>query len=131
MSFCYKQQITSDDMEMCDSEKSLFFNSSSTTTTSSTNDYDLSSTSSFKWASDARLQNKSEWEQIERIFYGEEQMPEDQKTKEEFKEWMTAFPHLRVIGKKITIPVDNNKSKLDLRVIESGIIILTHFFFRS
>ena len=85
MTLCYKRQPSSDSiLEMCESEKSLFFNSSETTTSSNTtNDYDLSSTSSF--ATDARLQNKFEWEQIERIFYAEEPLPEDAQTRQEFK----------------------------------------------
>lgn len=89
MTLCSKKQPSSADsiLEMCDSEKSLFFNSSEATTTSSntTNDLDLSSTSSFKWATCARLQNRSEWLEIERILYGEQELPEDAKTKQEFK----------------------------------------------
>lgn len=89
MTLCSRRPSADSILEMCDSEKSLFFNSSEATTssTNTTNDYDLndSSSSSYKWAADARLQNKQEWEQIERIFYAEEPLPEDTKTKQEFK----------------------------------------------
>lgn len=93
-----------------------------------------SSSLSMKWSDDARKQNEEDWLSIERIFYGEEALPEgkkldnkkvlrriilsifptfnivnhsfliDEKTREEFQCWMKAFPHLRVVGKKIEIP---------------------------
>ncbi|KXJ82425.1 hypothetical protein RP20_CCG013996 [Aedes albopictus] len=62
-----------------------------------------SSTGSIPWAEDAVKQNQLEWERIERMFYGEEELPSDSKMREEFLEWMTAFPHVRVLGKAVTI----------------------------
>lgn len=64
------------------------------------------SSASLPWAdpSEQILQNQLEWERIERIFYGEEELPADPKTKAEFLEWMNAFPYLRVTGKSINTP---------------------------
>ncbi|XP_055617674.1 uncharacterized protein LOC129763002 [Toxorhynchites rutilus septentrionalis] len=62
-----------------------------------------SSTGSIPWAEDAVKQNQQEWERIERMFYGEEELPKDSKIREEFVEWMTAFPHLRIVGNGITV----------------------------
>ncbi|KAG5672704.1 hypothetical protein PVAND_002813 [Polypedilum vanderplanki] len=62
------------------------------------------SSSSIKWSIDARKQNEEDWLQIERILYGEEPLPEDEKTKEELSCWMNAFPHLRIIGTKLELP---------------------------
>ncbi|XP_038105064.1 uncharacterized protein LOC6037327 [Culex quinquefasciatus] len=62
-----------------------------------------SSTGSIPWAEDAVKQNQLEWERIERMFYGEEDLPQDNKLREEFLEWITAFPHLRVLGSAMTI----------------------------
>lgn len=62
-----------------------------------------SSTGSIPWAEDAVKQNQLEWERIERMFYGEEELPSDSKMREELLEWMTAFPHLRVLGRGVTI----------------------------
>lgn len=62
-----------------------------------------SSTGSIPWAEDAVKQNQLEWERIERIFYGEEELPNDSKIRDEFLEWMTAFPHIRVLGKSLTV----------------------------
>lgn len=58
---------------------------------------------SIPWAEDAIQQNQSEWERIERIFYGEEELPDDKKTRDEFREWIRVFPHFRVIGKPVKI----------------------------
>ncbi|XP_053698243.1 uncharacterized protein LOC128745237 [Sabethes cyaneus] len=69
----------------------------------STSSLGRSSTGSIPWAEDAVKQNQLEWERIERIFYGEEKLPNDSKIREEFLEWMTAFPHLRVLGKSLTV----------------------------
>lgn len=46
-------------------------------------------------------QNHQEWLHLERIFYGEEPLPADEKTREEFLDWMETFPHLRLIGKSV------------------------------
>lgn len=60
-----------------------------------------SSSGSLPFAEDAIRQNQQDWEHIERIFYGEDALPEDEKTKEEFLDWMESFPYLRLVGKKI------------------------------
>lgn len=69
----------------------------------STSSLGRSSTGSIPWAEDAVKQNQLEWERIERMFYGEEDLPSDSKLREELLEWMTAFPHLRVLGRAVTI----------------------------
>ena len=60
-----------------------------------------SSTASLPFADDLVQQNKLDWEHIERIFYGEEPLPADEKTREELQDWMETFPYLRVVGKQI------------------------------
>ncbi|CAO1434456.1 unnamed protein product [Diamesa serratosioi] len=79
---------------------------------SSFDDERVSSTSgSLKWSRDADNQNnKNDWELIEKIFYGEEKLPEDESTRKEFLEWMQAFPHLRVIGKQLNLTSSMNTS---------------------
>lgn len=59
------------------------------------------SSGSLPFAEDVIRQNKQDWEHVERIFYGEEPLPEDDKTREEFTDWMNNFPHLRVVGKPV------------------------------
>jgi Protein of unknown function (DUF3719) len=86
-----------------------------------------SSVGSLPWAEDSILENKEEWEKIERIFYGEEDLPTgerrhipfprsiitlqnrflDKQTREEFQEWMTAFPHIRVVGQPMNYYFDD------------------------
>lgn len=74
---------------------------------SSTFSLDRSSTSTnISWAEDSIRQNLEEWEKIERIFYGEEDLPSEPKTREEFLQWMTAFPHLRIKGESIKFDFD-------------------------
>lgn len=65
-----------------------------------------SSISSIPWAEDAIKQNAEEWQRIERMFYGEEPLPNNSKIKEEFKEWIRKFPHIRVVGKQVNIVRD-------------------------
>lgn len=60
-----------------------------------------SSISSIPWAEDAIKQNQDEWEAIEAMFYGERALPNDPKLRQEFQEWMTKFPHLRIVGRQI------------------------------
>lgn len=60
-----------------------------------------SSSTSLPFAEDAVRQNQEEWEHIERIFYGEEPLPEDEKTREEFQDWMDTFYYLRVVGRRV------------------------------
>uniref|UniRef100_A0A182W304 DUF3719 domain-containing protein n=1 Tax=Anopheles minimus TaxID=112268 RepID=A0A182W304_9DIPT len=62
-----------------------------------------SSIGSIPWAEDAIKQNQNEWERIDRMFYGEEDLPSDAKLREEILEWTSVFPFLRVAGKSITI----------------------------
>lgn len=64
------------------------------------------SSSSIPWAEENIADNRSEWNKIERIFYGEEELPTEPKTRNEFLEWMELFPHLRVVGKKVPIYYD-------------------------
>lgn len=60
-----------------------------------------SSISSIPWAEDAIKQNQDEWDAIEEMFYGERPLPNDPKIRQEFTEWMTKFPHLRIVGRQI------------------------------
>lgn len=60
-----------------------------------------SNASDWTFAADAIRQNQQDWEQIERIFYSEEPLPTDEKTKEEFQDWMETFPYLRLVGKNL------------------------------
>lgn len=64
------------------------------------------SSSSIPWAEENIADNRNEWNKIERIFYGEEELPTEPKTRNEFLEWMELFPHLRVVGKKVPIYYD-------------------------
>ncbi|CRK91505.1 CLUMA_CG005167, isoform A [Clunio marinus] len=72
-----------------------------------------SSSSSIKWSINARKQNEEDWLEIEKILYGEEKLPEDEKTREEFESWRKAFPHLRIVGKKIDLPAKNIRNPFD------------------
>lgn len=67
-----------------------------------------SSTESIPWAEDAIRHNQDEWIRIENIFYGEENLPTDIKLREEFLEWMDAFPHLRISGTQAPIYYNHN-----------------------
>lgn len=68
--------------------------------TSPTTSFDGSSINSIPWAEDVIKQNKDEWENIERMFYGEVALPADEKLRNEILEWTNRFPHLRVVGKQ-------------------------------
>ncbi|XP_053670219.1 uncharacterized protein LOC128720570 [Anopheles nili] len=68
-----------------------------------TSSQDRSSIGSIPWAEDAIKQNQIEWERIDRMFYGEEDLPSDPKLREEIIEWTSVFPFLRVTGKSIVI----------------------------
>lgn len=69
------------------------------TLTSAINSPGNTSNSSFSipWAEDAIRQNKEFWERIERMLYGEEDLPSDETTRNEILEWRV-FPQLRVKG---------------------------------
>ncbi|XP_058117635.1 uncharacterized protein LOC131288099 [Anopheles ziemanni] len=62
-----------------------------------------SSIGSIPWAEDAIKQNQTEWERIDRMFYGEEELPSDPKLREEILEWTSVFPFLRLTGKSLSI----------------------------
>lgn len=74
----------------------------------STISFDRSSTGSLPWAEDAIKQNQQEWEKIERMFYGDEPLPDDENIREEILEWIKVFPHFHVTGKKMNIHYDPN-----------------------
>lgn len=71
------------------------------------------SASSLTWAEDAVRQNKEEWERIERILYCEEPLPKDKALKDELVLWISAFPHLRVIGTPAQMHYSSNLKPTD------------------
>lgn len=74
---------------------------------SPTSSFDGSSVNSIPWAEDVIKQNQEEWERIERMFYGEEELPgNDEKLRNEIIEWTNRFPHLRIIGEQAAIYFD-------------------------
>lgn len=76
--------------------------------TSPTTSFDGSSINSIPWAEDVIKQNKDEWENIERMFYGEAELPADDKLRNEILEWTNRFPHLRVVGTQASIYFGEN-----------------------
>lgn len=76
--------------------------------TSATTSFDGSSINSIPWAEDVIKQNKDEWENIERMFYGETDLPADEKLRNEILEWTNRFPHLRIVGKQASIYFSEN-----------------------
>lgn len=76
--------------------------------TSATTSFDGSSINSIPWAEDVIKQNKDEWENIERMFYGETELPTDDKLRNEILEWTNRFPHLRIVGKQASIYFSEN-----------------------
>lgn len=75
---------------------------------SPTTSFDGSSVNSIPWAEDVVKQNKEEWDRIERMFYGEEPLPADEKLRTEIIEWVERFPHIRVAGQQSPIFYDPN-----------------------
>lgn len=76
---------------------------------SPTTSFDGSSVNSIPWSEDVIKQNQEEWERIEKIFYGEENLPKnDEKLRNEIIEWTNRFPHLRIIGEQAPIYFDSN-----------------------
>jgi hypothetical protein len=72
MSFCNFKADNSDDEDfIIDDTFSSDYNEEFRTNSSS---------SSLKWSVDARKQNEEDWLSIERILYGEENLPEGNKT---------------------------------------------------
>lgn len=90
---------------------------------SPTTSFDGSSVNSIPWAEDVVKQNKEEWERIERMFYGEENLPNDEKLRNEIIEWTTCFPHIRVSGQQAPIFFDASMAPLNANYEE---IIETH-----
>lgn len=76
--------------------------------TSATTSFDGSSINSIPWAEDVIKQNKDEWENIERMFYGETELPADEKLRNEILEWTNRFPHLRIVGEQASIYFSEN-----------------------
>lgn len=65
---------------------------------------DGSSVNSIPWAADVVKQNQELWERVERMFFGEESLPDnDVKLSNEIREWTTHFPYFRVSG--VAIPI--------------------------
>lgn len=75
------------------------------------NYYSSSSSVSIPWAEDAIKNNQQIWERIERIFFDEEELPEDDKElRREILEWKKAFPQLRIKGNKISDSLKSESS---------------------
>lgn len=65
---------------------------------------DGSSVNSIPWADDVVKQNQETWERVERMFYGEESLPDnDVKLSNEIREWTKQFPYFRVSGTPMLI----------------------------
>lgn len=69
MSFCNFKTDKSDD----DDDENYIIDDNFS---SDYNDFRTNSSSSIKWSVDARKQNEDDWLSIERILYGEEELPE-------------------------------------------------------
>lgn len=77
--------------------------------TSPSASFDGSSVNSIPWAEDVVKQNQDLWERVERMFYGEENLPtNDIKLRNEILEWTNHFPYLRVSGSQMSIYFSNN-----------------------
>ena len=80
---------------------------------SPTTSFDGSSINSIPWAEDVIKQNQEEWNRLERMFYGEEKLPADEKLRNEILEWTGRFPHLRIVGEQAAIYYDPNALPTD------------------
>lgn len=80
---------------------------------SPTTSFDGSSVNSIPWAEDVVKQNKELWDRIERWFYGEESLPNDDKIRNEIIDWTTRFPHIRVVGEQAPIYFDESVTPND------------------
>lgn len=61
--------------------------------------HDGSSVNSIPWADDVVKQNQDLWDRVERMFYREESLPDnDIKLRNEIRDWTEHFPFLRVCG---------------------------------
>ncbi|XP_063705392.1 uncharacterized protein LOC134834592 [Culicoides brevitarsis] len=86
----------------------------SMTLTNGSNSPDGTSISSLTWAEDAVRQTQLEWERIERILYGEEPLPKNDKPFcEEVLAWRRFFPELRVLGKAAKFFYSDNLKPTD------------------
>lgn len=70
---------------------------------------DGSSVNSIPWADGVLKQNQELWDRVERMFYGEESLPDnDTKLSNEIREWTTHFPYFRVSG--VAMPIETISS---------------------
>lgn len=68
--------------------------------------HDGSSVNSIPWADDVVKQNQELWERVERMFFGEESLPDnDVKLSNEIREWTTHFPYFRISGSAMPINI--------------------------
>lgn len=74
MNFCNSKNMRSEDDEDFIIDDYEDYNEFRTHSTQSTN-----STSSMRWSTDARKQIEEDWKEIEKIFYGEADLPEGKK----------------------------------------------------
>lgn len=82
--------------------------------TSPSASFDGSSVNSIPWADDVVKQNQELWERVERMFYGEENLPtNDIKLRNEIIEWTHHFPYLRVCGDQMPIYFNTNVPSSD------------------
>lgn len=78
---------------------------------SSSASHDGSSVNSIPWAEDVVKQNQELWERVERMFYGEESLPDsDIKLSNEIREWTTHFPYFRITGTAMPINASTENS---------------------
>lgn len=71
--------------------------------------FDGCSVNSIPWANDVVKQNQEQWEQVERMFYGEENLPtNDIKLRNEIIEWTQHFPYFRISGQQMPINFSYN-----------------------
>lgn len=80
---------------------------------SPTTSFDGSSVNSIPWAEDVVKQNKETWDRIERWFYGEEELPNDEKLRDEILQWTSHFPHIRVVGEQAPIYYETSVTPVD------------------
>ncbi|XP_004530965.1 uncharacterized protein LOC105664434 [Ceratitis capitata] len=60
----------------------------------SSSSIDRSSIGSIPWADDAIKQNQLDWEKVERMLSGEDELPDEPDLRNEIEEWQTKFPQL-------------------------------------
>lgn len=83
-----------------------------------------SSRGSMPWAAEAIEQNRREWLGVEEILYGERELPENERLRDELMQWMERFPYVRVRGNAIgfkelvTIDVGNYSTEAETLAID-------------